>query len=240
MQKESSSAQQKPNYCCDDDRDFLNQLTTANNFVVFNKSSLSNQDNLQLQSLQPTPIGVVSSTINVVDQLSPNAFQYYSYAAARDLHDWADLIRDSSEDKNFKPDPSSNTTKKPSSNMMMTMPTNDDEQEWFSSVRALQGPTSISDLVATSEEVSADLTKIRGVASLPKPEEVGEGREEEEDSHEDEKFSPKGEGLQIHEHQNEKWNERYQQLVDFHRIHGHSVVPYHYKECPPLAWWVKR
>jgi hypothetical protein len=237
MQKESSSTQQKPNSCCDDDREFLNQLTTANNFVVFNKSSLSNQDNLQLQSLQPTPIGVVSSTINVVDQLSLNAFQYYSDAAARDLHDWADLIRDSSEDKNFKPDPS-NTTKKPS-NMMMTMPTNDDGQEWFSSVRALQGPTtSISDLVATSEEVNADFTKSRGVASLPKPVEVGEGREE--DSDEDEEFSPKGEGLQIHEHQNEKWNERYQQLVDFHRIHGHSVVPYHYKECPPLAWWVKR
>jgi hypothetical protein len=46
--------------------------------------------------------------------------------------------------------------------------------------------------------------------------------------------------VQIHDHQNEKWNERYQQLVDFHRIHGHTVVPYHYKESPPLAWWVKR
>jgi hypothetical protein len=45
---------------------------------------------------------------------------------------------------------------------------------------------------------------------------------------------------QIHPHQDDKWDERYKQLKDFHRAHGHSVVPYNYKKFPPLAWWVKR
>ena len=48
------------------------------------------------------------------------------------------------------------------------------------------------------------------------------------------------EGAQIHQHQDEKWSERYQQLKEFYRANGHSVVPYHYKAFPPLAWWVKR
>ena len=234
MQKESSSsaaAAQKTNYS-DNDSDFLNQV---NNFVAY-------QDD-DSPSVQPTPIGV-GNTINVVDQLSLNEVQSYSFSAARDLHDWAELIRESSnskDEKNSKPDPS-NSTKKSSNMMTMMTSTNDDEQDWFSSIRGLQGPSSISDLVATSEGVDADLTRSQGgVASLPKQVKEGEkGREEEEDSDNDEDFSSKAESLQIHEHQNEKWNERYQQLVDFHRTHGHSVVPYHYKECPPLAWWVKR
>jgi Helicase associated domain len=41
-------------------------------------------------------------------------------------------------------------------------------------------------------------------------------------------------------HQNDKWSERFQELVEFHRTFGHSVVPYHYKKSAPLAWWVKR
>lgn len=41
--------------------------------------------------------------------------------------------------------------------------------------------------------------------------------------------------VQIHRHQDEKWNERYDQLRDFHRLRGHSVVPYHYKKLPALG-----
>jgi Helicase associated domain len=41
--------------------------------------------------------------------------------------------------------------------------------------------------------------------------------------------------VQIHRHQDEKWNERYDQLREFYRVHGHSVVPYHYKDHPALG-----
>jgi hypothetical protein len=40
---------------------------------------------------------------------------------------------------------------------------------------------------------------------------------------------------QIHRHQDEKWNERYEQLRDFYITHGHSIVPYHYKDLPVLG-----
>jgi hypothetical protein len=46
--------------------------------------------------------------------------------------------------------------------------------------------------------------------------------------------------LQIKAHQNDQWNERFQELVEYHRTYGHSHVPYHYKKSAPLAWWVKR
>ena len=34
--------------------------------------------------------------------------------------------------------------------------------------------------------------------------------------------------------------QRYAELVEFHRQHGHSLVPNNYKENPSLAEWVKR
>jgi hypothetical protein len=45
---------------------------------------------------------------------------------------------------------------------------------------------------------------------------------------------------EIRAHQSEKWQTRYEELREFHSKFGHSVVPYHYKESAPLAWWVKR
>mmetsp|Transcript_20655 Transcript_20655/g.38639 ORF Transcript_20655/g.38639 Transcript_20655/m.38639 type:complete len:310 (+) Transcript_20655:81-1010(+) len=58
------------------------------------------------------------------------------------------------------------------------------------------------------------------------------------DSHKSEQEQAKD--FQIHSHQSEKWYGRYLELCEFHRKHGHSVVPYNYKELPALAWWVKR
>jgi hypothetical protein len=46
--------------------------------------------------------------------------------------------------------------------------------------------------------------------------------------------------LQIKAHQNDQWNERFQELVEYHQTFGHSHVPYHYKKSASLAWWVKR
>lgn len=46
--------------------------------------------------------------------------------------------------------------------------------------------------------------------------------------------------LQIRAHQNDKWNERFHELVEFHRTFGHCIVPYHCRKSAPLAWWVKR
>jgi hypothetical protein len=46
--------------------------------------------------------------------------------------------------------------------------------------------------------------------------------------------------LQIRAHQTEQWYERYKELVEFQRDHGHCVVPYHFKQNLPLALWVKR
>lgn len=36
------------------------------------------------------------------------------------------------------------------------------------------------------------------------------------------------------------WNYRFQELLDFRKIHGHVNVPYDYPPNPPLAQWVKR
>jgi hypothetical protein len=38
----------------------------------------------------------------------------------------------------------------------------------------------------------------------------------------------------------QKWNQQYGKLVDFHRKHGHSVVPCPYKEDKSLGRWVSR
>ena len=35
------------------------------------------------------------------------------------------------------------------------------------------------------------------------------------------------------------WSLRYQELLEFKKSQGHTVVPSHYKENPKLATWVK-
>jgi len=42
----------------------------------------------------------------------------------------------------------------------------------------------------------------------------------------------------IHPYQNERWTERYSDLLDYYHIHGHFNVPY--KQNPSLFQWVKR
>jgi hypothetical protein len=37
-----------------------------------------------------------------------------------------------------------------------------------------------------------------------------------------------------------RWNERFQDLLDFHEQHGNVLVPHHYPTKPKLAQWVKR
>lgn len=46
--------------------------------------------------------------------------------------------------------------------------------------------------------------------------------------------------LPIHPYQQERWMERYQELVVYHQRNGHCNVPYIYKENPCLGQWVKR
>ncbi len=41
-------------------------------------------------------------------------------------------------------------------------------------------------------------------------------------------------------HQSENWMERYRELVEYKRVHGHCLVPNIFKENPSLAEWVKR
>jgi hypothetical protein len=40
--------------------------------------------------------------------------------------------------------------------------------------------------------------------------------------------------------QNGQWDERYEDLVQFRKDHGHSAVPHNYVQNIPLAQWVKR
>ena len=44
----------------------------------------------------------------------------------------------------------------------------------------------------------------------------------------------------IRPYQSGNWMERYAELVDFKKKHGHCLVPNTFKENPPLAEWVKR
>jgi len=46
--------------------------------------------------------------------------------------------------------------------------------------------------------------------------------------------------MKIYPYQNEKWMVRYQELAEYHQIHGNCNVPYHYKANPQLSQWVKR
>jgi hypothetical protein len=48
------------------------------------------------------------------------------------------------------------------------------------------------------------------------------------------------ESTRIRPYQDGNWMERYTELVEFHRQHGHCLVPNSYKENPSLAEWVKR
>ena len=41
----------------------------------------------------------------------------------------------------------------------------------------------------------------------------------------------------IHPYQHERWMERYQDLVEYHRANGHCNVPYVYKQNPCLGQW---
>jgi hypothetical protein len=46
--------------------------------------------------------------------------------------------------------------------------------------------------------------------------------------------------IRIHQYQNERWMERYQDLVEYDRVHGHCNVPHVYRDNPSLGQWVKR
>jgi hypothetical protein len=46
--------------------------------------------------------------------------------------------------------------------------------------------------------------------------------------------------MQIHEYQQERWIERYQDLVAYYKVHGHCNLPYTYQEDPGLVHWIKR
>ena len=52
--------------------------------------------------------------------------------------------------------------------------------------------------------------------------------------------SDKESSTRFRPYQSGNWMERYSELVDFKRHHGHCLVPNNYKENPPLAEWVKR
>lgn len=45
---------------------------------------------------------------------------------------------------------------------------------------------------------------------------------------------------QFRNFQDDKWFERFQELCNYKRLHGHCVVPYNYNANPQLVRWVKR
>jgi hypothetical protein len=46
--------------------------------------------------------------------------------------------------------------------------------------------------------------------------------------------------MQIHEYQQDRWIERYQDLAAYYKEHGHCNLPYTYQEDPGLVHWIKR
>lgn len=54
------------------------------------------------------------------------------------------------------------------------------------------------------------------------------------------KRSNEVEDVRFREYQAEIWTEKFEDLCDFRRVHGHCHVPHSYKENAPLAQWVKR
>lgn len=44
----------------------------------------------------------------------------------------------------------------------------------------------------------------------------------------------------LRQSQTDKWNQRYQELVEFRERHGHCLVPLNFPENPTLAHWIKR
>jgi hypothetical protein len=45
---------------------------------------------------------------------------------------------------------------------------------------------------------------------------------------------------EIRPYQNDQWNERYTELVEYRNQFGHCNVPYHWPDNKPLSQWVKR
>ena len=62
-------------------------------------------------------------------------------------------------------------------------------------------------------------------------------------SHEMDAMSKSSSGSQstkIRQYQSEQWDERFEELVQFIKEHGHSLVPINWQPNIPLALWVKR
>jgi hypothetical protein len=172
-----------------------------------------------LSQLEPTPIA--DRGVQVVDQflLSPSlatsALGVVATRQQRDLHDWIRLLRESNESK---PAPAPTSSSATASSTLSP-------QNPFSSRKFQQTSTAMPSHQSSilQQGVMDDTLDLRKAESARLNQKLSASA------------SSNVQELQIRPHHNEKWNERYLELCEFHRRFGHSVVPYHYKESSALV-----
>jgi hypothetical protein len=74
-------------------------------------------------------------------------------------------------------------------------------------------------------------------ASVPSSAQVPQRPDNENENLRHSHFDP---SKRIHPYQNERWLERYQDLLEYHSRRGHCNVPHVYTANPSLGQWVKR
>jgi Helicase associated domain len=76
--------------------------------------------------------------------------------------------------------------------------------------------------------------------TTPKRQVVTKSRAKQKDDDEDEDDDDEASPNRFKPFHEEKWSLRYNELLEFHKIHGHAAVPHTYPANPQLARWVKR
>ena len=161
--------------------------------------------------LEPRPIG--NQGITIIERL-PVSQWFVDDSIRGYLEEWSEILRDSKDPSMVFPSPSAGSVTQAVA--VAAAPPSFDP---FSLSNLSEGQA----IGAPGDHFHYDSPRIHATSNLF----ASKGEEETESA-------------QIHQHQVEKWSERYSQLKEFYRANGHSVVPYHYKAFPPLAWWVKR
>ncbi|KAG7366868.1 helicase domain protein [Nitzschia inconspicua] len=175
-----------------------------------------------LSQMEPTPIA--DHGVQVVDKLSltsslvNSAFRIVGEREQQALQDWIRLLREASDSKLSPTAPASASSALPHNT---SFPIHRQQHQLFADLPSYESSTLQLGIV----DESLGLQKAQSVRLM-------------QDLSTSQSSDPQD--LQIRPHQNQKWNERYTELCEFHRRFGHSVVPYHYKESTALAWWVKR
>ena len=218
----------------DSNRGVTNFGCTANDFKMSNRQFPTNSASNGSASnnfLEPTPISHFG--INVVDQLplANSALNVVSGQQQQELTDWIQVLRN-----NGLAVPSQNSAaaigSMPSMRSMQQQQAPSASFAFASQQHSGLNPSFASpyeqhqsiDLQHCPREDTLDYRRAESARLMQQSNNSTSSQQE----------------LQIRPHQNEKWQERYLELCNFHKRFGHSVVPYHYKESSALAWWVKR